>query len=145
MRGLRFTFAILLAGCLGVPVFAQRPRNNTPPPNQRQQDRHDSQQQNNRNQQNNNNNNAVPAPRFHGPGPHAGDWLRRNGSLPPEEQQKKLENDPNFQKLPPERQEKLKQRLQRFNNLTPDQKAQTFRAMEEWEHMILEARNESRR
>src|SRR5882724_9144506 len=54
-----------------------------------------------------------PAPRK--PGPHAGDWLRSNKDLPPDQQERALRNDPQFKKLPPQKQEQLQQRLQRFN------------------------------
>src|SRR5437868_15057571 len=54
--------------------------------------------------------------------PRLGEWLRRNKDLPPQEQQKQLNSDPQFQQLPPERQEKLRQRLNEFNNLPPQKK-----------------------
>lgn len=69
------------------------------------------------------------------PGPHFGDWLRKNLNTPPAQQQKELENDPKFQKLSPERQQRLKQRLQWFNSLTPDQQQKILQRQEKWEHM----------
>ena len=50
------------------------------------------------------------------PGNHAGQWLRRYKDLPPDQQQKALENDPQFRSLPVERQQLLRQRLQRFSS-----------------------------
>ena len=70
------------------------PRQFNPPPQQRQQ-----QQQ----QQPQRNDNAG-GNHHRGPGPHMGDWLRRHEDLPPTDQQKQLEKDPNLQKLPQDRQ-----------------------------------------
>ncbi len=75
---------------------------------------------------------------FRGPGPHAGDWLRRYKDLPPDQQQKALESDPQFQQLPPERQQKLKQRLQKFSSLPPEKQQQILDRMETWEHLAPE-------
>jgi hypothetical protein len=75
---------------------------------------------------------------------HAGDWLRRYKDLPPDEQEKALQNDPAFQKLPPERQELLRQRLQRFSNLTPDKQLQILNRMETWEHLTPEQKEQAR-
>src|SRR3954468_116255 len=80
----------------------------------------------------------------HRPGPHFGDWLRKNLNTPPAQQQKALENDPKFQKLPPERQERLKQRLQEFNALPTDQQQKILERMEKWEHMTPEQHQQAR-
>ena len=69
---------------------------------------------------------------------HAGDWLRRYKDLPPQQQQKALENDPQFRNLPSERQQQLRQRLQRFNNLPPQQQQRVLNRMETWEHLTPE-------
>jgi len=69
------------------------------------------------------------------PGIHGGDWLRQHQNLPPAEQQRALQNDPNFQKLPPERQQRLEQRLQRFNSLPPQQRERVLNRMETFEHL----------
>jgi Protein of unknown function (DUF3106) len=79
-----------------------------------------------------------------GPGPHFGDWLRKNLNTPPEQQQKALENDPKFQKLPPDRQERLKQRLQEFKSLPPDQQQKILDRMEKWEHMTPQQHQQAR-
>lgn len=78
------------------------------------------------------------------PGPHFGDWLRKNLNTPPAQQQKALESDPKFQKLPPERQEKLKQRLQEFNALPTDQQQKILERMEKWEHMTPDQHKQAR-
>ena len=81
------------------------------------------------------------APRQQG---HAGDWLRRYKDLPPEEQEKALQNDPAFQKLPPARQELLRQRLQHFSSLPPQQQLRMLNRMETWEHLTPEQKQQAR-
>lgn len=73
--------------------------------------------------------------KMHGPGPHAGDWLRQNMNLSPTEQRNKLQNDDQFKKLPPNQQERLINRLDRFNNLSPEQKQRWLNRMEWLEHL----------
>ncbi len=81
---------------------------------------------------------------LHGPGPHAGDWLRRYKDLPPDQQQKALQSDPQFQQLPPQKQEQLRQRLQKFSNLPPDKQQQILDRMETWEHLTPEQQQRAR-
>ena len=76
--------------------------------------------------------------------PHAGDWLRRYKDLPPEQQRKALENDPQFRRLPPERQQQLRQRLQHFNSLPPLQQERILNRMETWEHLTPEQKEKAR-
>jgi hypothetical protein len=78
------------------------------------------------------------------PGPHHGDWLRKNLNTPPAQQQRELENDPKFQKLPPERQERLKQRLKWFNSLSPNQQQKILQRQEKWEHMTPQQHDQAR-
>jgi hypothetical protein len=77
-------------------------------------------------------------PVFRGPGPHMGDWFRRNEALPPDQQLKKLEQNPDFQRLTPERQQRLRERLQNFNSLPPEQKNRILNRMETYEHLAPE-------
>ncbi len=77
------------------------------------------------------------------PGGHAGDWLRRYKDLPPDEQEKALQNDQAFQKLPPQRQQMLRQRLQHFSNLTPEKQIQELNRMETWEHLTPEQKQQA--
>jgi hypothetical protein len=77
----------------------------------------------------------AQGPVFHGPGPHMGDWFRRNENLPPDQQLRKLEQNPDFKQLPPERQERLRQRLQNFNSLPTEQKDRILQRMETYEHL----------
>jgi hypothetical protein len=64
------------------------------------------------------------------PGRKMGDWLREHQNLTPDQQEKLLENDPNFKKLPPERQAELKERLRKFNSLTPEKRERALNRME---------------
>jgi len=66
---------------------------------------------------------------------HAGHWLRRYKDLPPQQQRRALESDPDFRRLPPQQQIRLRQRLQRFSSLPPEQQERVLRRMETWEHM----------
>ena len=75
---------------------------------------------------------------------HAGDWLRQYKDLPPDEQEKALQNDPNFQKLPPARQQALRDRLQRFSSLPPQRQLQVLNRMETWEHLTPEQKQQAR-
>ena len=64
---------------------------------------------------------AGKAPRDHSrKGPHNGDWLRNTMRLPPQEQQKRLEQDQHFRQLPRQHQEQLRNRLQTFNSMPPN-------------------------
>jgi len=64
------------------------------------------------------------------PGRKTGDWLREHQNLTPDQQEKLLESDPNFQKLPPARQTELRERLRKFNSLTPEQRERALNRME---------------
>jgi hypothetical protein len=75
---------------------------------------------------------------------HAGDWLRRYKDLPPEEQERALQNDPAFRRLPAERQQQLRQRLQRFSSLPPQQQLRVLNRMETWEHLTPEQKDQAR-
>jgi hypothetical protein len=87
----------------------------------------------------------VPRPPVGGqPQHHAGDWLRKYKNVPPDQQQRALENDPQFRRLSPERQQLLRQRLQRFNSLPPERQQQTLNRMETWEHLTPEQKERGR-
>ena len=75
---------------------------------------------------------------------HAGDWLRRYKDLPPEEQERALQNDPAFRRLPPLQQQRLRQRLQHFSNLPPDEQLRVLNRMETWEHLTREQKMQAR-
>jgi Protein of unknown function (DUF3106) len=73
--------------------------------------------------------------RFQGPGPHSGDWLRRNMNTPPAQQKQELEKSDDFKKLNPEQQQKLLRRLNRFNSMSTEQKSRVLSHMEWLEHL----------
>jgi hypothetical protein len=69
------------------------------------------------------------------PGQQAGGWLRKYHNLPPQEQQKLLESDSQFQKLPPDRQEQLRDRLKDFNSRSPEQQQRILDRMAKFENL----------
>jgi len=77
-------------------------------------------------------------------GHHAGDWLRRYNGLPADQQQKALDNDPQFRDLQPEQQQQLRDRLQRFNSLPAQQQDRILQRMETWEHLTPEQKDKAR-
>lgn len=111
MRGNKI-FAVVAVACLAaLAVWAQAPRNPSPqhvlPPAQANPQK-----------------NPGPFKKKDAQGPvhRMGDWLEAHKDLPPEQQQKALENDPGFKRLPPARQAALRERLRNFNSLTPEQR-----------------------
>ncbi|HJX84634.1 MAG TPA: DUF3106 domain-containing protein [Candidatus Angelobacter sp.] len=72
----------------------------------------------------------------------AGDWLLKNQTLPPDQQEKALENDPGFQKLPPERQAQLKERLRKFNSLPPEERQRAVQRMQFMESLTPQQREQ---
>lgn len=75
---------------------------------------------------------------------HAGQWLRQNRNLTPEQQQKALENDPQFRRLPPQQQERLRQRLQHFNQRPPEEQQRILGRMDTWGHLTPEQKQQAR-
>lgn len=75
---------------------------------------------------------------------HAGEWLRKYKDLPPDQQQKALDNDPDFRRLPPFRQQQLRFWLQRFSSLPPAQQQRILTRMEIWEHLTPEQKQQGR-
>jgi len=78
------------------------------------------------------------------PAGHAGQWLRQHQNLPPEQQRRALENDPQFRKLPPQRQEQLRERLDHFNSRPPEEKQRILNRMETWEHLTPAQKDSAR-
>ena len=83
---------------------------------------------------------------FHpkGPGPHRGEWLRRYGSLPPNQQEQQLQRDPTFRSLPPDKQNHLMDRLRKFDSQPPEKKQQILDRMETFEHMTPQQQTTAR-
>jgi hypothetical protein len=77
-------------------------------------------------------------------GRHAGDWLRRYKDLPPDQQEKALQSDTQFQSLPPQRQQQLREQLQRFNSLPPEKQRRVLNRMETWEHLTPQQKDQAR-
>jgi hypothetical protein len=82
-------------------------------------------------------------PRQNQPG-HAGNWLRRYKDLPPAQQRRALENDPQFRRLPPQQQARLQKRLQHFSSLPPQQQERVLNRMETWEHLTPYQKQQAR-
>lgn len=79
-----------------------------------------------------------------GPGHHAGTWLRKYKDLPPDQQQKALDNDKQFRSLPLARQQILRERLRRFNTLPAWQRQRILDRMETWEHLTPGQKTQAR-
>ncbi len=123
------TIGILsLAGMLNLPATAQKPGEHFRPPAQANQAK----------PPNNANRGAQK------PGRKMGDWLNEHKNLSPDQQEKLLENDPNFKKLPPQRQAELKERLRKFNNMTPEQRERALKRMEFMASLTPEQRQQIR-
>lgn len=76
--------------------------------------------------------------------PKLGDWLQAHKDLPPDQQEKLLENDPAFKKLSPQRQAELKERLRKFNGLPPKQRDAAIRRMQFWDGLNADQRKQVR-
>jgi Protein of unknown function (DUF3106) len=121
--GARAVGILILSSSLALPVAGQRPAGggNAPP----------------RGQQGNRNGGQKP-------GGKLGDWLKDHKNLTPDQQEKALENDPNFKRLPPDHQAQLRERLRKFNNLTPEQRERAFQRMDVWDKLSREQREQVR-
>jgi hypothetical protein len=75
---------------------------------------------------------------------HAGDWLRRYKDLPPAEQERELQNDPNFRRLSPQQQQHRLQQLHQFSDLPPQQQLRMLNRMETWEHLTPQQKQQAR-
>lgn len=85
----------------------------------------------------NSGNNPKPAHKM-------GEWLNQHKNLPPDQQEKLLENDPSFKHLPPEQQAALKERLRKFNNLPPEQQERVRQRMQFMASLTPEQRQQVR-
>lgn len=86
---------------------------------------------------------AVPRPPVAGQR-HGGDWLRSHQNLSLAEQQKALQNDPQFRRLPPQQQQRLVNRLQKFNSLSPEEQQRRLNRIETWEHLTPQQKMQAR-
>jgi Protein of unknown function (DUF3106) len=67
-------------------------------------------------------------------------WVQRLRQMPPDEQERFLENNAKFRQLPPERQAQIRQNLDRWNKLTPEQKQDAISREQVLERMTPEQR-----
>lgn len=134
MIGPRVVGIFLIAGWLSLPAAPQQsPGAGRAPSAHFQSPSNAPKPQNNTNQQ--------PQKQ---PNRKMGEWLSNHKNLPPDQQQKLLENDPKFKKLPPERQAELRERLQKFNNLTPQQRERALQRMRYMATLTQEQRQQIR-
>jgi len=86
----------------------------------------------------------VPRPPRSQQGGHSGQWLRQHNNLPPEQQRKALQNDPQFRSLPPQQKQHLQNQLDRFNSLPPQQRQQVLNRMDTFGHLTPEQKDTAR-
>jgi hypothetical protein len=134
MLGRAKVASCLAAVLLLAPSFAQSPYARTQP------QRPDGQWHHFQKDDRPNSNGARPQNK---PG-HAGNWLRRYKDLPPAQQRRALENDPQFRRLPPQQQTRLQNRLQHFASLPPQQQERVLNRMETWEHLTPNQKQQAR-
>jgi hypothetical protein len=83
--------------------------------------------------------NARPNPRaMEGMPPK---WVENLRNMPPEEQERFMQNNERFKNLPPQRQEQIRRNLQKWNSLTPEQKEEAGRREQMLERMTPEQRD----
>lgn len=119
MSGARAVGILILASLLTLPLAGQRPANGGNPPHPQLK-------------------NSAPKPG------KLGDWLQAHKDLPPDQQEKALENDPFFKRLPQQRQNELKERLKKFNSLPPKQRDNAIRRMQYWDRLSPDQRKQVR-
>jgi hypothetical protein len=67
-------------------------------------------------------------------------WIQRIREMPPDQQERFLENNAKFRQLPPERQAQIRQNLDRWNKLSPEQKQDAINREQVLERMTPEQR-----
>ncbi len=67
-------------------------------------------------------------------------WVGQLRDMPPDDQQRFMQNNEQFQHLPPQRQDQIRRNLQRWNNLSPEQKQRARQAEAALERMTPEQR-----
>ena len=117
----RFLMTAIVLGLSVAPGWAQQNRRG--PRQQQQQQRADARREGQR---------------------HAGDWLRRYKDLPPDQQDKALQDDPQFQSLPADRQQQLRNQLHGFSSLPPAQQQRILNRMETWERLTPQQKDQAR-
>ena len=71
-------------------------------------------------------------------------WLERMRGMPPEEQERFMQNNRRFRDMSPEQQEEIRRRLQHWNSLTPQQRRAIIDRERIWREMTPEQRRRVR-
>lgn len=87
---------------------------------------------------------GTPQDVHQGPYPHAGDWLRRYSTLPPQQRQHALENDPSFKRLSPSEQQHYRSQLNNFSSKSPEEQQRLINRMDAWGHLSPTQQHEAR-
>jgi hypothetical protein len=88
--------------------------------------------------------NSNQKARTNRPAQRLGEWLDSHKNLSLDQQEKALENDPNFKKMAPARQNALRDRLRKFNSLTPEQRDLAIKRMNFWASLTKEQHDQIR-
>lgn len=88
----------------------------------------------------NNNQNHIPPGKAQNNAPRPGEWLRNHLNETPQQQQREMQMDPEFQHLSPQQQEHLQDRLKQFNSLPPQQRERTIQNLRRMEALPPERR-----
>lgn len=83
----------------------------------------------------NNNQNHLPPGKAQNNAPRPGEWLRQHLNETPQQQQREMQLDPQFQHLSPEQQQHLQDRLRQFNSLPPQQRQRRIQNIQQMEAM----------
>ncbi len=87
---------------------------------------------------------VIGTPRDVHQGPHSGDWLRRYNSLPPQQRQHALENDPAFRRLPQDQQQRYRNQLNQFSSKPPQDQQRVINRMDAWGHLSQTQKDQAR-
>ena len=82
---------------------------------------------------NNNNQSRIPPGKAQNNAPRPGKWLHEHLNEPPQQQQREMQQDPEFQRLAPEQQQHLRDRLNQFNSMPPQQRERVINRMQRME------------
>jgi hypothetical protein len=75
---------------------------------------------------------------------HLAQWMDRHSSLPLDQQQKALENEPGFRDLPSETQQRMRDRLTQLNNMPPEQRRRLLERNEAMANLSVPQRQQIR-
>jgi hypothetical protein len=76
--------------------------------------------------------------------PHAGEWLRRYSSMPPQQRQRALESDPAFRRLPSSEQQHYRNQLKAFSSKSPQEQQRAINRMDAWGHLSPAQKEQAR-